>query len=623
MTPTGAHPVFASHAAAPPRRDDPFARLVRLSQQAKSPGAFLQHATSIVAGAVGARFAAASARLPTSTLTAEHGADGEIAAFWKPAVSEFLLESLAEARTRAKAITSRDKKQRVFLMFAPIFSADGAVLGGLAMAIAPGADDIRPRIALLESLAALCSYLLGGIGRGAASDAGAPDASWTRAATYETPEALAFSIVGALRNKFSCEQVAIGLSRRKRVRVVAVSGLDDVKPSSPGVATLRAAMEECLDAGSPLVAQRRAGWNEDGMVSAHRLHLQWQQQARGSCVASIPLKSGGEIAAIVSLRRSPDEPFTRELLEQIRRQVEPLMAALSVLRRASRGVVVHAIDDGRALAAWMLTPKRPARRALGVALALFVAWFCFASMPYDVRVPCTVQPRRIWHASMPFEGVLAAVHVRVGDHVDADQVLCELDTRDLELAAAAARADRDARAQEHMRALAADARADAQLAEAAERLADARLRVLERRIEQARIRAPFAGVIIASDAERRGGAVLRQGEMLFQVVPQGAWTLELSLDQQQLADVAPGQAGRFAGHARPESAHALKITRVRPAREMHDGHGVYVAEAELDGNEDWLRPGVEGLARVNVGPRRVAWIALHRVADFLRLRLWL
>jgi len=38
---------------------------------------------------------------------------------------------------------------------------------------------------------------------------------------------------------------------------------------------------------------------------------------------------------------------------------------------------------------------------------------------------------------------------------------------------------------------------------------------------------------------------------------------------------------------------------------------------------EWLRPGMEGIAKLDVGSKPVYWILTHRIADKLRLWLWL
>jgi hypothetical protein len=42
----------------------------------------------------------------------------------------------------------------------------------------------------------------------------------------------------------------------------------------------------------------------------------------------------------------------------------------------------------------------------------------------------------------------------------------------------------------------------------------------------------------------------------------------------------------------------------------------------LQAPQPWWRPGMTGLARIDVGSRNIAWILTHRMIDNLRMLLW-
>ena len=52
------------------------------------------------------------------------------------------------------------------------------------------------------------------------------------------------------------------------------------------------------------------------------------------------------------------------------------------------------------------------------------------------------------------------------------------------------------------------------------------------------------------------------------------------------------------------------------------GSNHYRVEARLDEPMDALRPGMVGIAKVDVGRRRLLWIWTHRMFDWLRLGAW-
>jgi hypothetical protein len=37
---------------------------------------------------------------------------------------------------------------------------------------------------------------------------------------------------------------------------------------------------------------------------------------------------------------------------------------------------------------------------------------------------------------------------------------------------------------------------------------------------------------------------------------------------------------------------------------------------------EWWRPGMSGIAKLDVGRRRIIWIATHRTIDFFQMLMW-
>ena len=103
----------------------------------------------------------------------------------------------------------------------------------------------------------------------------------------------------------------------------------------------------------------------------------------------------------------------------------------------------------------------------------------------------------------------------------------------------------------------------------------------------------------------------------------GELRLELEVPEYAAADVAVGQVGAFASHARPGEVRDFEIVRVEPLSVPRAGQNVYLAEARVALGESWMRPGAEGVAKVHIGEKSVLWALFHRVTDYLQLRFWL
>lgn len=62
---------------------------------------------------------------------------------------------------------------------------------------------------------------------------------------------------------------------------------------------------------------------------------------------------------------------------------------------------------------------------------------------------------------------------------------------------------------------------------------------------------------------------------------------------------------------------------IEPEAEVVDGENVFRVRVELDEQPAWLRAGVEGVAKIDVGRRRYAWMWTRDAVDWVRMKLWL
>lgn len=617
-------------------RSDAFSEIAALARRSVSAIQFLSEAMRVMARHFSSPYASIYVRYASEVVQDEchHGAGDP--RFWKASLQEFLTDALAEPRARAKLLRSRNGDARVAFLSAPIFDPTGPAIGAVALVLAPAEEeDVSAQLATLEAQARLASFaaeFLGGAEERDPLTPSRPEAAalsqnhraLAHAGACATLQELAFALVNELGNKLACEQVWLGMVYGRRVRVLAISGLDEVRPQSPGVATVRAAMEECLDAGTIIIAQPDGDWSAEENAPRFRLHQQWCAAAHGAAVASIPLNSKDNTVAVLGLRRRADRPLRRAELQEVRARGEPLAAAMLLLRRASRGWLQHGMDACKDSMAALVAPGRLVRKTAVVISVLAAIAFLFGSAEYHVSVPCTVRPAAIRHITAPYDALLSAVATVEGDRVMEGDLLCTLDHRELWQEREQLRAEIAVLERTRDRAMADDSPIEAKLALAQQHLMRTRLDRVERRIEQATVRAPIDGMVVSGDLRKRIGSVVQRGEPLFEVAPLTAWMLELAVPEHAAADVTTELLGSFVSLARPEASRPFRIDRVLGSARVIDGRNVLVAEADLAvAGPTWLRPGMEGVARIHVGPRRIWWIVLHRAVDYLRLNFWL
>lgn len=611
--------------AAGPARDD-LARLVALASAGGTPEATIRDAAAIVAEQFGSPIVAVSVRLGAREYNDTVERDASSDAGWRRILEAMALDVRTTPRAIGRLYTSQPSGA-VATMAAPIVSDSGGVSGSLAVITACATrGELEARVTELRAVCAAVSTALAAAMRARpGADAGGAQAAGAigRASAYAGITELAFALTNNLRNKLGCDQVIMGMPRGQRIRITAISGLDDVKPRSPGTAAVREALEETLDERRVLCAQNDDAWQGGSLTTGHRLHRAWHESAGNASVASVPLFSGDEVVAVLGLRRRSDEPFTREEIENVQKLVGPFGPAIPVVNRATRGIVTHAVDAAASTGRRLFSRQGWGHRLVAVAMMCFAAWFLFGTMPFRVSVNAVLTPQDVTQLSAPFAGTLELVAVRSGDRVEAGQVLCQFDTGEIELQAAEARAEIEALGVEIDRALATRDIGAATLAAARRDAAEAKLGVYEHRIAAGTVRAPADGTIIGGDLRERVGQLLPLGEPLLRFAPEGAVRVELLASEGSVDEFHAGLTGAFSPTARPGERRSITVQRVSPSAEVRDGQNVFIAEATIDDPPAWMRLGMEGVARVEVEDRPVWWVALHRVSDFFRMRLWI
>jgi RND family efflux transporter MFP subunit len=225
-------------------------------------------------------------------------------------------------------------------------------------------------------------------------------------------------------------------------------------------------------------------------------------------------------------------------------------------------------------------------------------------------------------AVAPFAGYIDAAPLRAGDAVAPGDLLARLDDADLRLEQLRWRSEIDRLNAQGRDALARYDRTEMALLETQIEQAQAQLRLTEARLERTRITAPIAGVIVAGDLSQQLGAPVQAGEVLFEVAPLDAFRVDLFLDERDLRYVEEGQTGQLILAGQPSDGLAMAVARITPIAEAREGVNTFRLEARLEESPPGLRPGMEGVAKIEVGEALIAWIWTRRLIDWLRHTAW-
>ena len=429
--------------------------------------------------------------------------------------------------------------------------------------------------------------------------------------------AAAMTLCNEVASRFRCDRVTLGWLNGGYVRVQAISHIERFEKKMDVVGALEAAMEESLDQDEEIL------WPSIlASTAITRNHESFSKREGVANIVSIPIRLDGAPVGVLTCECSR-EPFSEEMVRSLRLLCDLAARRLGDLKEQDRWIGARMVSALRNGAARLVGVEHTFAKVSGIVITGLLAFALFGRLNYRVEAPFVLASDDVLYVSAPFDGYIEQVPVDVGDLVLAGDLLLTFDTRELLLQEATAIANQIRYEREEERARAERAVADMMIAEALGLQAGAQLDLVRHYLQRAEVRAPFEGLIVEGDLQELRGTPAQKGDVLFKVARTENMYAELEISERDAHEVAPGATGEVAFLTRPDLAFPVTVERVDPVSVVQEEENVFLARADFpEEAAPWWRPGMSGVAKVNVGSRNVLWILTHRTVDFLRIYFW-
>lgn len=417
--------------------------------------------------------------------------------------------------------------------------------------------------------------------------------------------------------RLDCDRVSIGFVKDRTTQVVALSHSAEFGERMNLIRAIGTAMDEALDQKSIMVLPLRG---DETLVT--RDHEALARQFGSSSMLTIPFSVGDSAVGAVTFERPQNRPFDPDTVE-LCQAVVALGSRILEARRLNDRPLRERIKNALQAEIGKLLGQRHFGRKLAASMAMLAAIFLsFASGEHRVAATATLEGsvRRVLVA--PFDGYVATATHRAGDVVAAGTVLATLDERDLRLEYFRSDSQRSQYGKQYQEAVAMHDRAQAAITLAQIAQAEAEMNLAAEQLSRTQIAAPFDGVVVSGDMHQSLGSAVRRGQVLFEVAPLNAYRVVLDVDEADITFLQLHQTGALTLTSIPGEAFPLRITQITPVALAKEGRSYFRVEAMLVRNVDRLRPGMEGVAKIDAGSRKLFWIWTHRLVDWLRLTLW-
>lgn len=439
-----------------------------------------------------------------------------------------------------------------------------------------------------------------------------------QAVSAERPEASAMAAVNELARRLGCERATLGILDGQDVRIDAISDTSRIDNKVTLVRSIAAVMHEAIDQDCSIVVPVV---NADAHIVVHA-HQALVRQLGERAVCTVPLIGHGQGIGALTLERAADRPFDAATVEVIEALAMILGPLLDSKLRQHLSLPVRLKRRGRQWLEHLFGPGHSVVKAATLSSLLMLLLVVFVEGEYRIDARASLEGRVQRAVVAPFEGFLAEAGVRAGDIVEQGQVLCRIEDRDLQLEHAKWSSEQAQLLQAQREALANHDRGEISILGTRLQQVQAKLDLTAEKLARTRLIAPLAGLVVSGDLSQSLGMPLERGQVLFEIAPLDSYRIMLEVDERDIAHLAAGQRGRLALAGLPHDVQAFTVQRILPIAAAADGKNFFKVEAVLEEDHARLRPGMQGVGKIDAGQRKLLWIWTHRMVDWFRLLLW-
>lgn len=423
-------------------------------------------------------------------------------------------------------------------------------------------------------------------------------------------------MVAELTSQFNCERVAFAERRGHHCSVTAVSNSADFDQRSNLVRKIADAMDEAVEQDSAIL------FPDIESKVIQRAHQELARKFGSGSIATIPLMSERRVFGAITLMCSEEAPLDQKTLQICEQTLSLLTPFLALKREQEKGIMAKLADScGDGLRA--LFGVRHLRSKLTVtAIAAILMLTSLVETTFRITADAVLEGEVQRVVAAPISGYLLSSAVRAGDTIGQGEVMASLDDSELKLELAKLDGRLQKLRREYREAQSSRDLVGVRVIKEQINQIDAEIELVARQLDSIHLTAPFDGVVIEGDLSQKLGSPVERGDTLFKIAPLEGYRIILKVDESNISYVREGQHGALTLSSLSQRNFPIKVERITSIAKAEDGANTFRVEASLPGVPNMLRPGMEGVGKINAGQERIVWIWTHEVIDWIRLWVW-
>jgi len=431
--------------------------------------------------------------------------------------------------------------------------------------------------------------------------------------------AAATDLATNLATKLQCEQVCIGLAKRKRLNVSAMSHGARWDKRTNLVQLISAVMDESCDQEVTIVFPVPAKDAKNKFANAHK---KLSDANNSAALCTVPLANEGLVTGAITLERAAKnrfQPSSIQLLELVATIAGPL---LEMKRLEERWIGSKLWDSFAGTFGRIIGPGHFKTKLAILSLSGILFFSTFATGTHHVTADSVLEGRIQRTISASADGFIATSSVRAGDSVKANEVMAKLDDKDLTLSIKKLKNQRNQLEHEYRDALVQHERVKVSVLTIKINQIDNEVRLINEQLERLQAIAPFDAYVIEGDLTQALGMPVKRGDVMFKIAPLNDYRVVLSVNEEDISYTQKGQIGKLTLTGLPNKKFSIKVEKITPVSIAKDGRNIFHVEAMLAETDPQLRPNMKGVAKIAIGEKKHIWIWTHKLVDWFILKTW-
>ena len=423
-------------------------------------------------------------------------------------------------------------------------------------------------------------------------------------------------LVAELTSQFNCERVAFAELEGHHCQVVALSNSAEFDDRSNLVRKIADAMDEAIEQDSAIL------FPQTQSKVIQRAHQELARKFGSGSIATIPLISERKLFGAITLLCNEEYPLDDTTLD-ICQQTLSLLTPFLVLKRDQEKGIFAKILASFKQGLQALFGVRHLRTKLVTSMAVaLLALTSLVEAEFRVTANAVLEGQVQRVVAAPISGYLLSSAVRAGDTIRKGEVMASLNDAELKLELAKFNGRLQKSRREYREAQASRDLVGVRVIKEQINQVNAEIELSRQQLDSITLTAPFDGVVIEGDLSQLLGSPVERGEALFKIAPLEGYRIILKVDESEIAYVSQGQTGTLTLSSLSKSNLPLRVEKITSVAKAEDGANIFRVEASLANAPKLLRPGMEGIGKINAGRERLLWIWSHEIIDWFRLWIW-